>query len=256
MVSRLGPTPSIRNGSGRWRTSCRQRASQPRRRRPRGFGTGHGDGLRHAFAAPPHHPRHTFCSRAFGEIAVVGPGCGSGDPNHVFLNAPFDEAYLPLLHSLLFTVHACGFVARTALEDVGGAEQRPHKIARIIDETRYSSCPLGHCRQLRFEGFEPVPDLFSAECTASPALPACGAWRHGLWHPARPCRSARPCLGAPPRATRWLPDAVPSMTPSTSPSSASDRAHKPSSSAAPKHGRLTALKTAGSLTRKVRSLKP
>lgn len=67
-----------------------------------------------------------------------GPKSRSGDPNHVFVNAPFDDAYLPLLHSLLFTVHACGFVARTALEDVGGAEQRLHKIVRIIEQTRYS----------------------------------------------------------------------------------------------------------------------
>lgn len=66
------------------------------------------------------------------------PDSRSGDPNQVFVNAPFDDAYLPLLHSLLFTVHACGFVARTALEDVGGAEPRLHKIARIIEETRYS----------------------------------------------------------------------------------------------------------------------
>lgn len=66
------------------------------------------------------------------------PASKSGNANQVFVNAPFDDAYLPLLHALLFTIHACGFVARTALEDVGGAEQRLHKIARIIEAARYS----------------------------------------------------------------------------------------------------------------------
>ena len=56
----------------------------------------------------------------------------------VFCNVPFDEPYLPLLRAMLFTIHSCGFVARTALEDMGGAEQRLHKIIRLIGESRYS----------------------------------------------------------------------------------------------------------------------
>ena len=59
-------------------------------------------------------------------------------PTDVFVNAPFDEDYLPLLHVLLFAIHACGFTARTALEDVGGADSRLEKIMRLIDETLYS----------------------------------------------------------------------------------------------------------------------
>lgn len=61
-----------------------------------------------------------------------------GQPTHVFVNVPFDDDCLPLLHSLLFTIHACGFTARTALEDVGGAGSRLAKIARIVDESLYS----------------------------------------------------------------------------------------------------------------------
>ena len=56
----------------------------------------------------------------------------------VFVNCPFDDDFLPLLHALLFTIHDCGFIARIAVEDTGSNETRLDKIARIIRESRYS----------------------------------------------------------------------------------------------------------------------
>ncbi len=56
----------------------------------------------------------------------------------VFLNCPFDDGYRPLLHAALFAIQDCGFIARTALEDVGSGETRLDKILRIIDSSRYS----------------------------------------------------------------------------------------------------------------------
>ncbi len=56
----------------------------------------------------------------------------------VFLNCPFDDAYLPLLHGMLFAIHDCGYVARIALEDTGSNETRIDKIVRIIRESRLS----------------------------------------------------------------------------------------------------------------------
>lgn len=56
----------------------------------------------------------------------------------VFLNCPFDHGYRPLLHAALFAIQDCGFIARTALEDVGSGETRLDKILRIIDGSRYS----------------------------------------------------------------------------------------------------------------------
>jgi hypothetical protein len=56
----------------------------------------------------------------------------------VFVNCPFDDDYLPLLHALLFAIHDCGFVARFAVEDAGAAEQRIAKICRLIRESRLS----------------------------------------------------------------------------------------------------------------------
>ena len=56
----------------------------------------------------------------------------------VFLNCPFDDGYRPLLHAALFAIQDCGFIARTALEDVGSGETRLDKILRIIDGSRYA----------------------------------------------------------------------------------------------------------------------
>ena len=56
----------------------------------------------------------------------------------VFVNVPFDQDYLPLLHAILFTIHDCGFIARIAIEDTGSNETRLDKITRIIAESRLS----------------------------------------------------------------------------------------------------------------------
>ena len=58
--------------------------------------------------------------------------------DNVFINCPFDEAYRPLFRALVFTVHACGMIARSALEVDNGAEVRIDKITRIIGQCRHS----------------------------------------------------------------------------------------------------------------------
>lgn len=57
---------------------------------------------------------------------------------NVFVNCHFDDAYLPLFRALLFSIHDCGFVARTALEDDGARELRLEKIIRLIRESDLS----------------------------------------------------------------------------------------------------------------------
>jgi len=56
----------------------------------------------------------------------------------VFINCPFDEAYRPLFQAIVFAIHSCGMVARSALEADNGAEVRIDKIMRIISECRHS----------------------------------------------------------------------------------------------------------------------
>jgi len=54
----------------------------------------------------------------------------------VFINCPFDRAYRRLFHAIVFTVHDCGYVARSALEITDASQVRVSKILNIISECR------------------------------------------------------------------------------------------------------------------------
>ena len=56
----------------------------------------------------------------------------------VFLNCPFDDDYHPLLRAAVFTIHACGFTARIALENTGSESVRLDRLVQMIGE-----CGLG-----------------------------------------------------------------------------------------------------------------
>lgn len=72
----------------------------------------------------------------------------------VFINCPFDGAYLPFFHAIVFTVTRCGFSPRCALEVVDSGGTRIAKIERLIAE-----CPLG------------IHDISRTELDAGNALP-------------------------------------------------------------------------------------
>ncbi len=55
----------------------------------------------------------------------------------VFINCPFDEAYWPRFEVVVFTIYACGFVPRCALEESDSSDNRLDKIVRMIKESRY-----------------------------------------------------------------------------------------------------------------------
>ena len=55
----------------------------------------------------------------------------------VFLNVPFDRRYQRLADSLVFAVHDCGFIARSALEVEDSGQARVEKILNIIEESKY-----------------------------------------------------------------------------------------------------------------------
>ena len=57
--------------------------------------------------------------------------------DNVFINCPFDDGFQPIFNALVFAVHDCGFIARSALEVDDGADVRIEKIGRIIAECRY-----------------------------------------------------------------------------------------------------------------------
>ncbi len=96
-------------------------------------------------------------------------------PRDVFVNCPFDDAYKPLFHAIVFTVIRSGFVARCAQETDDAAENRFSKICAIIDECRYG-----------------VHDISRTESDGDPPLPRfnmplelglfLGAKRYGMRH--------------------------------------------------------------------------
>lgn len=56
----------------------------------------------------------------------------------VFINCPFDDAYVPLLRPLLYTVLDLGFSPRIATERSNSGENRIDKIVTLMRESRFS----------------------------------------------------------------------------------------------------------------------
>jgi len=71
-------------------------------------------------------------------LRAAGNGAEADFNTSVFVNCPFDNEFLQLLHAMLFAIHDCGFVARYAVQDAGAAELRIDKICRLIQESRLS----------------------------------------------------------------------------------------------------------------------
>lgn len=57
--------------------------------------------------------------------------------DNVFLNHPLDPEFRRLRDAMVFAVHDCGFIARSALEASDASENRLEKIYRIIEESRF-----------------------------------------------------------------------------------------------------------------------
>lgn len=55
----------------------------------------------------------------------------------VFVNVPFDKKYSRLSDALVFAVHDCGFVARSALEVEDSGQARVEKILDIIEQSKF-----------------------------------------------------------------------------------------------------------------------
>jgi len=55
----------------------------------------------------------------------------------VFLNVPFDKKYAGLFDALVFAVHDCVFIARSALEVDDSGQARVLKILDIIEQSKY-----------------------------------------------------------------------------------------------------------------------
>ena len=56
---------------------------------------------------------------------------------NVFVNCPLDAAYRPLFEAMVFTIHDCGFAARSALEVTDTSQVRIEKISTIIADCKF-----------------------------------------------------------------------------------------------------------------------
>jgi hypothetical protein len=57
---------------------------------------------------------------------------------NVFVNCPFDDAYLPLLRPLLFVILYVGLTPRIALESLDSGRPRIDKIISLIRDSKYA----------------------------------------------------------------------------------------------------------------------
>jgi hypothetical protein len=55
----------------------------------------------------------------------------------VFLNVPFDDHYASLSDALVFSIHDCGFLARSAIEVNDSGQARVLKILDIIEQSKF-----------------------------------------------------------------------------------------------------------------------
>ena len=56
----------------------------------------------------------------------------------VFMNCPFDEDYLPIMHAIIYTVYRCGFAPITAFTENNALVLRLKKLAKMMRK-----CPYG-----------------------------------------------------------------------------------------------------------------
>jgi hypothetical protein len=57
---------------------------------------------------------------------------------NVFVNCPFDDAYLPLLRPILFVIFYLGLKPRIALESLDSGKPRIEKIISLIEQSKYA----------------------------------------------------------------------------------------------------------------------
>lgn len=71
----------------------------------------------------------------------------------VFVNAPFDRKYQRIFDALVFVIHDCGFVARSALEVDDSGQARVDKILAIIEQSQFGIHDISRAGIDRNTGF-------------------------------------------------------------------------------------------------------
>ena len=66
--------------------------------------------------------------------------------NHVFINCPFDDRYVPIFRAIVFVIYDLGFVARCARETDESGEVRLAKIEKIIEQCKFGIHDISEVR--------------------------------------------------------------------------------------------------------------
>jgi hypothetical protein len=99
---------------------------------------------------------------------------------NVFINCPLDEAYLPLLRPLIFTVAYLKFTPRLALERSDSGEVRIEKIIELIEESQFAIHDLSRCRASK------VGELFRLNMPLELGIDiGCKRFKQGKWQKKR-----------------------------------------------------------------------
>jgi hypothetical protein len=94
----------------------------------------------------------------------------------IFVNCPFDDAYLQLLRPLLFTVIHLGFVPRIASERTDSGEARIDKIFSLIEQSKFAIHDLSRIRASK------IGELFRLNMPFELGLDvACRRFKRGRW---------------------------------------------------------------------------
>lgn len=64
----------------------------------------------------------------------------------IFINAPFDEHYAPMLQAIAFCVADLGFFPRLAPENADNAAYRLDRIVELVRQSRYAIHDLSRCK--------------------------------------------------------------------------------------------------------------
>jgi hypothetical protein len=75
---------------------------------------------------------------------------GAGNAQSIFVNCPYDKAYLPRFWALVFAIYDAGFRPRAALELDDSSKTRLSRIVRLIKSCPYSVHDLCRADEPRF----------------------------------------------------------------------------------------------------------
>jgi hypothetical protein len=96
---------------------------------------------------------------------------------NVFVNCPFDEAYLPLLRPILFAIVDLGFKPRIALESLDSGRPRIEKIVSLIRSSKYAIHDLSRLQADRAGEYYRLNMPFELGLDAGCRLSGNGRWK-------------------------------------------------------------------------------